>query len=64
MEALQETVNGLAMQLVNLAVLILVFMGITAIILRFIPIFQEIKNFILGLSSLAATYFWFQITFM
>lgn len=64
MDALKITLDGIAMQLISLVVFIAIVMGVTALILRYIPLFKEIKNFLLGLAGLGATYVWFQITFM
>lgn len=64
MDALKSTLDGIAMQLISLIVIIAIVMGVTALILRYIPLFKEIKNFLLGLAGLGATYVWFQITFM
>ncbi|RIU90214.1 hypothetical protein [Oceanobacillus picturae] len=64
MDALKSTLDGIAMQLNSLIVIIAIVMGVTALILRYVPLFKEIKNFLLGLAGLGATYVWFQITFM
>ncbi|MCM3396774.1 hypothetical protein M3638_02835 [Oceanobacillus profundus] len=67
-EGIENPLNDIAMQLVYLGILIIVFMVITAIILRLIQkvirVHREIVNFFLGLAGLGATYIWIQITFM
>ncbi|MFD2628012.1 hypothetical protein [Oceanobacillus kapialis] len=64
MDALKSTLDDIAMQLISLIVMIAIVMGVTALILSYIPLFKEIKNFLLVLAGLGATYVWFQITFM
>ena len=68
MGSIVNPLNDIAMQLVYLGLLILVFMGVTAIILRIVQmiirIHRDIVNTILGLAGLGATYVWFQVTFM
>lgn len=67
MKELQGTVNGLAMSLVYLGLTILVFMGMTALVVRLmqrvLPIHKEVANFLLSVSALLAMYVWFQLTF-
>ncbi|MRG86992.1 hypothetical protein [Salinibacillus xinjiangensis] len=63
METLQETLNGLALKLTVLGGIILFLVGITVVILRFIPLFSEIKRYIIGLSTLLGMYIWAQIYF-
>lgn len=63
-----DALNDIAMDLVKLLIIIAVFMVVTIIIIgivnRIIKLPKMLTDFLIGLSALAGTYLWFQITFM
>ncbi|GAQ17617.1 membrane protein [Oceanobacillus picturae] len=64
MDALKSTLDGIALQLISLVVMIALCMAVTALVLKYIPLNKEIKNFLMSLAGLGATYVWFQVTFL
>ncbi len=46
---------------ISLAIILVIFSVITLVILRFIPILDELKSFIVGLAVFAGAYVWLSI---
>ncbi|MUK89163.1 hypothetical protein GMD78_12345 [Ornithinibacillus sp. L9] len=64
MEDLQQTINGFALNIAILVLILLAFSGLVSIILKNISIHREFRRIIMGLVTLLGLYVWYQITFI
>jgi len=60
---LQNMLNGIAIKLGILGLLMFGFSGVMALILKPLPIFKELKQILISIASLLGFYIWYKIHF-